>query len=370
MEKGLKTLQVAGRAASRRDRIIVQNDALQSSNFDDFVDRTQRSPLPERSKQDPMSDDGFNDSAIGSAIGPDVEHTPLIGNLDPVMRENHHPNSDRQTIPGFRETFGMSKSHSLGRMPSMLTSKKRLAGTVTPVKSSLQKLPLTVGRTPSPRSDCDPKSREQLYDQKRTLQNHAAPKIDKQDLGQHQAFPHSSIDVSESSDALRREDISSEEICSAEDASPPSESGMSRLELLHAKHQIVVNIMRDVYVLFDPQWTAGAKNCAGHEETSSAQGPSPNNSTSRSKNRSKRKSDELDPEPPGESDDGKRRNRGAKQPGQIQQAPLYACPFNKFAPQRYCITNGTGQKYRTCWRPGFDSMARVRSVHSIKIQQI
>ena len=281
MEQGLAMLQVAAPAGSRHDPIIVQDDALQRSEIDDYVDRIHRSPT--RFKSHPMSDDGFDDSAIG----PEVEYSPPSGNLDAcmredqypdgdrhaVMRENQYPYGDRQTLPSFREAFGGPSFHTLGEMPSTLTSGKSRSETFTPVIPGLQKLPLTAGRKPSPRNDRNPASREQPYDQKRALPSHTGSKIDKQGLGQHEACSHSSIDVSESSDALLREDISSEDIWSAEDASPPSENGLSRLEILHAKHQIVVNIMRDVYVLFDPQGTAGAKTLCWTRRNIECTGP-------------------------------------------------------------------------------------------------
>ncbi len=39
---------------------------------------------------------------------------------------------------------------------------------------------------------------------------------------------------------------------------------------------------------------------------------------------------------------------------------FFACPFHKFNRHKYCVNLQTGQKYRTCWRPGFESIARLK----------
>ncbi len=60
MEKGLKTLQTAGRTASRRER---RN--LGISDFDDEITDSRFNSRQDRSNSHQHEDDGFNDSAIG-----------------------------------------------------------------------------------------------------------------------------------------------------------------------------------------------------------------------------------------------------------------------------------------------------------------
>lgn len=118
MEKGLKTLQTAGRTASRRE-LGAQNSTVHASGgiideLEDCLDINHLSPTRERSRSHPNSDDGFNDSAIG----PDADHPFATRGLEDP---NHHslrpsPQSSHQ-IPSFAQPYTTS---SRGHTPPFL----------------------------------------------------------------------------------------------------------------------------------------------------------------------------------------------------------------------------------------------------------
>ena len=152
-----------------------------------------------------------------------------------------------------------------------------------------------------------------------------------------------------------------ESSCNLEDGRLVSEDGASRLEILHAKYLVVASLMREVYALFDPESRADARTCTEHGTgSSSGQVSPPNNQVCDSANVQKRKQDDLNPEPPGDGEERKRQKRRLKQPVEGDPRGLHACPFNKFDPQSFAVNDATGQNYRTCWRPGFESIARLR----------
>ena len=105
MEKGLKTLQTAGRAASRRERDrALENTALHPSGaISDFDDYLTLSPSRERSRSHPNSDDGFNDSAIGPDTDPSFTRpSPRLSHQAPSTFSNNissYPTPSRNHSP-------------------------------------------------------------------------------------------------------------------------------------------------------------------------------------------------------------------------------------------------------------------------------
>lgn len=151
MEKGLKTLQSAGRTAARRERSHITDDYLENLSND-------HSPIRSRSKSQDNASDGFNDSAIGpdnespfaSRGQDDQQHqapysagsrfsTPIrtfstssssLSSLTPTITASpqfsivHTPSipqsqqQQQQTLPSFSATFGMQNLGS-DSMPSI-----------------------------------------------------------------------------------------------------------------------------------------------------------------------------------------------------------------------------------------------------------
>jgi len=124
MEKGLKTLQSAGRTASRRDR-------ERTANIDDFTGDFLGDHFGPRSRSrshDNISD-GFNDSAIGQ---------------DP-----DHPFSRQEDIPVPHSAGGISSS-SRSFTPNLTFSKNSstLPG-FTPTITAAPQLPMVQSPTPT-----------------------------------------------------------------------------------------------------------------------------------------------------------------------------------------------------------------------------
>lgn len=108
MEKGLKTLQAAGRTASRRERQPFGGSDIE---YDEITDS--RYPPQQRdctkSHQDDV-DDGFNDSAIG----PDADRS-----YAPSTHNEQAPYSGGNNTPPYSSSRSFSISSSTGYTPTI-----------------------------------------------------------------------------------------------------------------------------------------------------------------------------------------------------------------------------------------------------------
>lgn len=129
------------------------------------------------------------------------------------------------------------------------------------------------------------------------------------------------------------------------------------------KDEMVACVMRDIYGMLNPNGNLGIRSHAGGTE-------SPNSTPlalipGESSGRRCRKRG-LDGEGSSGSDDGQEDDRG-KRPRQ-RDNPLrsqvescrFACPFYKHDAEKYQTNDVTGQRYRTCPGPGFESVHRVK----------
>ena len=108
MEKGLKTLQTAGRTAARRERASQGGDL----DRDDSEITDSRYPTSRRSKSHHEDDDrSFNDSAIG----PDADH-PFIS----TNRHDDQPYAIPSTTPSYSSSGrSYSTASSTGYTPTI-----------------------------------------------------------------------------------------------------------------------------------------------------------------------------------------------------------------------------------------------------------
>lgn len=131
MEKGLKTLQAAGRTASRRERnashsalpSISDVEAEEINPYSDCI-------IQQSSKSRPHSEDNFNDSAIGQEGehpftfgGPSARSSPPSSNQ--ILSQYHHPyptptgGHSPQFPPPLRTYSNASDMSSMGLTPTI-----------------------------------------------------------------------------------------------------------------------------------------------------------------------------------------------------------------------------------------------------------
>lgn len=139
--------------------------------------------------------------------------------------------------------------------------------------------------------------------------------------------------------------------------------------MARAKHQLIANLMREVYTMFDPQWTA---NVRSHTKDQSGRSSSGSQiecfpSARAGKRRMQEREDSLPGDGNAREEKRQRVNPQAQEPGL-----MFACPFNKFDPEKYCPNSTSGAKFRSCIGPGFPSISRLKQhlkrIHSAPIQ--
>ena len=392
MEEGLGTLQTAGCTAARRDRMAQHNTLHSTSgilNLEDHYSWQVAHNLRERPKLDPFNDSGMSleyDSSdagleldrVSSSATQSARRTPSpssILRLQEAQPQEPQPlNPPGFTLPSFSAAFGMPNVSNVHILSAMRESGAFLRSTEaisarsveapSGLESVLQRPPVSSNVL---QADSSAPARLQLDSDPSRTPLHQIPGPDTIISNKDTCRRDSICPSSAGSSVVSRRDaltyLTSESPYSSDDARLSSEDGASRLELLHTKHLVLASLMREVHALFDPEWKADTRTCTQNGTgSSSGQTPSTNIQLCGSVNSHKRKHDDLDPEPPGDGEGGKRQKRRSKEPFGNNPNGLYACPFNKFDPQRYSVNDITGTKYRTCWRPDFVSIARLRYV--------
>ena len=144
----------------------------------------------------------------------------------------------------------------------------------------------------------------------------------------------------------------------SDDTASPSPENDAWLIVAHAKHRMMISLMRDVYTIFDPHWKADVRNNAGTRAASTGQNSSSRTPPSTAK--SKRRLQDRDSPPPDGNDEKKRKTKSSNS-GDDGQERLLACCFHKHNARKYCSNSDTGLKYRTCAGPGFSKISKLKS---------
>ena len=150
-----------------------------------------------------------------------------------------------------------------------------------------------------------------------------------------------------------------------------SPEATAQLSLLYDKHIILVNLMREVYAMFDHRWGADLKICGLSSSQSSSQRSTSHRSSltndslhtrgiRKDENGKRDREDEGRDSPSDGDGDGHKKARPMSMTTASGKGLLFACPFNKFDPRKYRANARTGQLYDKCWRPGFESIARLK----------
>ncbi len=132
-----------------------------------------------------------------------------------------------------------------------------------------------------------------------------------------------------------------------------STGDLSRSAMSIAKHQLVVKLMRDVYTRFNWRWQPELRAHAADQPTPP---PSQHANYKSAQAKGKRKIQDRGSPPP-EGNDGERQGKRPNSLGSGNEHTLFACPFHKFDPRKYCSSS---RKYHTCAGPGFASISRLR----------
>ena len=132
----------------------------------------------------------------------------------------------------------------------------------------------------------------------------------------------------------------------------------SQLVLLHSKHMLLVDLMQEVYSIFDQRWAAKTQAHAGSSPSDTPY--SSQNSTSDSSRKGKKRCrDDRDSTPPND-DESRKRPSIEISPNAEKQNDPFACPLHKHEPAKYCCSVVDGSKYRACIGPGFATIARLK----------
>lgn len=122
--------------------------------------------------------------------------------------------------------------------------------------------------------------------------------------------------------------------------------------------------------MFGLQWSSGERMHAGSQSEKASTGGRPKSGSSQKKN--KRQIHERESSPPDDENSGRGEKRRRAEPQAKEAGLLFACPFNKHDPEKYCPNTDTGTKFRSCIGPGFPSIARLKQhlkrTHSAPIQ--
>ena len=146
----------------------------------------------------------------------------------------------------------------------------------------------------------------------------------------------------------------------SEDIASMSPGSATWLTMAHAKHQMMVYLMRDVYNIANFQGGADFRNRTGSQTAGTGAYPQSSSSAAPSSiGRGKRRMQDRESPHPDAKDEKKKKSRSSKS-GDSGPERLFACFFHKFNSQKYCSNNETGTKYRSCAGPGFSKISQLK----------
>lgn len=161
-----------------------------------------------------------------------------------------------------------------------------------------------------------------------------------------------------SSEAASSNDNDTSLCADSDESSSLLEAEDSYLVVLHSKHMLLADLMQEVYAIFDQRWAANIQAHAGSSPSTTP--PSSQNSRNNSSRKGKKRGrDDGDCTPPNEGESRKRPSTEITTNAE-KQDNLFACPFHKHEPAKYCCSVVDGSKYRACVGPGFASIARLK----------
>ena len=136
--------------------------------------------------------------------------------------------------------------------------------------------------------------------------------------------------------------------------------GNFKLIMSQAKHGVMVNLMKDVYAMFEPNSGVRTRATSASGSSGMQSYQSKSGASSSSIHQNDRKRMQSRDSPPPDDGNGKRRKRFESDSEFPSQGRMLACPLHKFNPHRYSLNSGRGAAYRSCMGPGFKSISRVK----------
>ena len=127
-----------------------------------------------------------------------------------------------------------------------------------------------------------------------------------------------------------------------------------------AKHELIASLMCEVYAMFNAEWAANAKQGTNSGTANDANSVRKSSSDKMADQKPSKRRREDEESPSRNDSDRKRKGNAPFSQGHHGQCNLFACPFNKYDPRRYRISQTTGTRYRTCPGPGFATIARLK----------
>ena len=172
---------------------------------------------------------------------------------------------------------------------------------------------------------------------------------------------HESSKASKSSLQSYPSDVSNDSDYDSDEAYDAPLDNRLMLNDFHPRHLLIERIMQGFYATFNSEWKTKSKACTeSHSATHGGTASFPICQDGATNTSHKRNKPDRDASPPRDGDRDRKRKNPSVDRDKCEGRPRFACPFHKFNPQKYCVNDQTGQDYRTCWRPGFESISRLK----------
>ena len=332
------------------------SESLIDSGYDSNVPTRDSSPEDFYSKQDDTSI--FPQATLDSHLRPFRSPLRLIPGLcDDISAQGFELLSSPTTNTRVRENTPLKHDDESNLLV-------RKSGGLPPRAQQQQSNPHGSLNSPShfgAGSPCPIENCERHLSGKRIEQDH----IKRVHLGIPEDQFGSSTEASSFSIEEDVEGSQSDTSCSGASSSPEIDTD---LLLAHAKHEILVPIMREVYTMLDTGENSAMKQClqsTSETPSSHATGfkfqPIQKQSTRRNSREKREASDDDDDE--GRKRRRKRPRRSPSREVKDDKQRDFACPFHKYDSFKYCATSIDGSRYRSCVGPGFKSISRVKYVY-------
>lgn len=146
-----------------------------------------------------------------------------------------------------------------------------------------------------------------------------------------------------------------------DESSSSSEVDDVGLAVLKVKHEMLVSLMREVYMTLKSDWNVNFRTCAtSSSETSSGRTQELCGKVSSGSRQGKRQTQDEDSSFRDDIGRDKRRKKEESEAELRPQSRRYACPCHKYSPGKYSVNYITGATYRTCTGPGFTAISRLK----------
>ena len=147
----------------------------------------------------------------------------------------------------------------------------------------------------------------------------------------------------------------------ATESTTSSSQSIPDLVRLRAKHDLLVSLMKDVYVLLDWTCEKQMRQCtSSSQERADKNNPSNHEIARHNSSLGSKKRKGRDETPPRDEEDGQKKRKVSSSRSDKSHVMLFACPFHKYDNNRYQPSTESGNRYRSCTGPGFKTISHVK----------